>query len=165
MKGTRIILILICVGLVITACSSAPSDETLINNFKENKSDFEKLIAMFKADQELEYISHNMISPHGSIGEPRKEKYIALFKKLNLEQMKSDDKKDDISISAYAAGLGISGSAKGYEYWGQPLPAHLEVVENLDQAYQQERAKGEPLAFYKFRHLEGKWYLYYSVDD
>lgn len=152
--------------LLLSGCSSTPpSDEVLINNFRSNKSDFKRLIRMFKEDKKLEYVSLDMISPMEVIGEKRKKEYQRLFGKLNVKQMKSYNKQQSISMTAYSVGLSITGAAKGYKYWEEPVPSHLDVVKNLDQAYQKERAKDKPLAFYKLRHLEGNWYLSYSVDD
>ncbi|MBM7623773.1 hypothetical protein [Sporohalobacter salinus] len=84
MKSKSLILILICIVILLSYCNSAPpSDETLINNFRENKSDFKKLITIFKEDKRLEYISRNMISPMEAIGKKREKEYQRLFKKLN----------------------------------------------------------------------------------
>ena len=75
MKNRSLILISICILLLLSGCNSnPPSDETLINNFKDNKSDFKKLIRMFKEDKKLEYVSLSMISPRGAIEEERKKR-------------------------------------------------------------------------------------------
>ncbi|MGM0502713.1 MAG: hypothetical protein ACQERJ_09290 [Bacillota bacterium] len=166
MKSRSLILISICILLLLSGCSSTPpSDKILINNFRDNKSDFKKLITMFKEDKKLEYVSLNMISPMEAIGEKRKKEYQDLLKKLKVKQIKSYNKQQSISLTAYSVGLSVTGAAKGYKYWEESVPSHLDVVKNLDKAYQKERAKDKPLAFYKLRHIEGNWYLSYSVDD
>ncbi|AZO95065.1 hypothetical protein [Halocella sp. SP3-1] len=151
--------------LLLTACESVPTDDILINNFREHKSDFKKLITMFRQDKELGYISQKIISPMDAVSEERKKEYRDLLKELKIKQIKSYDKNENIAFNVYAVGLSVTGAAKGYEYWGKQIPAHLELVRNLDEDYQKEREKDEPLAYYKFRHIEGHWYLYYSVDD
>lgn len=139
-----------------------PSDKTLIQNFKDNETAFNNLIAMIQEDKGLERVDDNWTRPknHAAIGltEERIEKYRQIFKELRIPRgFYSFTNPVRIKLLASASGLSISGSAKGYAF----LEEKPDLIVNDLEDY--SSTDGE--SFTAYRHIEGKWYVFHDVED
>jgi hypothetical protein len=160
-------------AMVYEAVGPHPSDREMLNNFQKHKTEFDQLLQMFIADQQLESVAHQWTSPTdlqlAGITPQRLEEYNALIWKINLRidfcrlairpcmslwKVYGQTGLDAVEFSFSSRGLAVSGSVKGYIYtFKSPSP----IVDNLDK-YTSESGK-----FTVYRHIEENWYLYYYV--
>lgn len=124
-------LLLVC--FLFPACTlvgdgfgSFPTDETLEKNFQLNRSDFDEIVMMSRADSTLTRITYDFTWVEGSglstetgnlgISPDRWNDYIVRFRRIKLKT--GIDHGDDGSVwfRAYSEGLGVSGVTKGYFY-------------------------------------------------
>ena len=143
--------------------SNHPKDERLIEDLRNNRAEFERLLAMFRADEKLYRVARDFTRPENAqaadVDGERLAEYRMLLGKLRLHGgIEGYAPKDVIWFHASTKGLGVSGSSKGYAYLERPPEL---LVRDLDHY---ERTKGGR-SFSAYRHIEGNWYLYLDFED
>ena len=153
------LLSLILVTLHLGCGSDHQTDKKLIDNFTAHESEFEKLVLMLRTDKKLSRIDDTWTSPEdtASVGVTRERvaEYRAIFGRLGIPRgfVASHDPENFKFISS-TAGIGVSGSIKGYCY-RESIPDRI-----LPDLSGYDAAKYRP--FTAYRHIKGKWYLYYN---
>ena len=159
---------LVALAMLVACGWSHPADQELIDRFTRNRATFELLRDMFIKDAMLGRVAHDFTRPVNffsgapmprspAITSARLAEYRRLFTALQLGAgVEGYDAKDFIMFHASTRGLSISGSSKGYVY-AEDSPALL--VDSLD-TYN----PGHTGSFTVYRHIEGKWYLYYDYE-
>ena len=136
-----------------------PTDEQLIQNFEQHKSEFQKLANLLMAEKELlvilpdsgqcQYTNLKSIS----IGDnPSCAHFVQIFRDLGLDWAYTGNGNSDLWLTVSTSGLAVSGSSKGYYYAVDGIPSYTKIVENTD------KADGNEL----LRHIEGNWYIFFS---
>ena len=157
-------------GVLISGCSVGklifnpyPPDASLISFYEQNRDNLNNLAEMFSQDQHLWKVTADGTAwadfqVMGDISEERKDEYVKLLSKLNIEEVNRHlSKKEDKRIwlrAWYIPGDFIGGRSKYYVVTdGTPEP----VVESLDEIYRYYHEAGH------FKKIDGKWYLYLDV--
>lgn len=171
MKITRrIIKTLFALGLIavwLTGCfmvKQHPTAQQLIVNFRNNQADFERLLLLFKSDNQLGRVAYDFTrsasftTTTADVPPERLNTYRALFTRLHLEAgIEGYGDKRTVYFIASTQGLSVSGSAKGYVYSiDRPEP----VVENIDAYW-----PADGRSFTAYQLIEGNWYLYFEYED
>jgi hypothetical protein len=159
---------LLLVSLLI-GCGGFPddiphkSDSVMIENFRNNKVGFEKLLLMVQEDEKkvgdkFFRIDDDWFEPKNLnelvIGAERVEEYRKIFKQLDVQRGFYAYGKGDFYIFVSSSqGLSVSGSSKSY-VWSKETPKIL-VECDLD-TYNKEH---KPPKSTIYRHIEGNWYL------
>jgi len=167
---------LLAAVVALCGCSRHPSDERLLEAFREHRSELEQLIRMFQHDKGLGRVGENFTRPDdpGRVGvsnerisEYRRlcaaiaapaciEGYDAAFDKLyGPTQEGRTEFKNPIWIHVSTAGLAVSGSSKGFLYSAAPP---FEIVGDLNSVAPNRSGTW-------LRHIEGPWYIYFDYDD
>lgn len=151
-----------------------PTDERLIAIFHGNRSEFEALREMIQSDQYLERVAPDFVRPDdyeaARISSERIRDYRRLFSSLRLQGGLTaySDRNQVVTFIASAVGLGISGSAKGYEWRATPPEIVADTFHgtrlcgDLDAYVKANKGKNNLPIGRIFRHIEGNWYLFYS---
>lgn len=158
---------LVVFSAVLSGClamGNHPSAEALLNNFQNNRADFERLLQMFMEDTQLGRVAYDFTRPAGidatqvEVPAARLDQYRALFTKLILSAgIEGYGDKHTVWFIASTQGLSISGSAKGYAY----LVERPElIVEDIDH-YRSEDGR----SFTAYQLIEGNWYVYFDYED
>ena len=154
--------IILCLLLAVSCgCrsehSTHRSDGEMIQVFQNHQTEFEKLLAMFKADKGLLYFSNGHTRPEDpqSVGitADRLKEYQTLFSRLGLDgigDISQSGSKDEVWFFTSVEGSRPS-TFKHYAHVMQPTRG---IVEDLDQG----ASKSAP-----YRLIEGYWYL--ALDD
>jgi len=145
----------------LVGCSH-PTDDELVRNFKRHTSDFHRLVQMVQSNKGLQRVDEDWTSPRNpevvGVGEERIAEYRKLFRKVDVPRgFAAFDPTGNIQFLASTQGLAVTGSVKGYLYAVQPP---TPVVANLDTYAPPILGK----SYTAFRHIEGRWYLYYEHD-
>lgn len=156
----------------LMACSH-PTDQKLLDEFQRHRPELEQLISMFQADKGLGRVGNSFTSPEDPREVGVSPERIAQYRKLcntvgakdciegydaayyGATRSGRSEEKDPIWIHVSSQGLAISGSSKGYYYSAAPAE---EIVASLDGVASTHSRTW-------LRHIEGKWYLYYDVED
>lgn len=148
-----------------------PNDEFLIENFKRNRVEFEKLITMIREDERVISVSRdgsvldiNYNENRGVISEPRLAEYITLLKKVNAISVRiflgSDNSRlkfSSIDVSVWEerswsiVGGGCSKSYVFSDVEKKPTTASLDVL-----SFHQGDVS-------QFRQISENWYLYLDI--
>lgn len=166
----KIILFALFYFIFLTGCEPRPSDEVLLHNFEQHKEVFQKLFQALNAQKDIQKILPDSIRPKDAKISPKKladyrnnikKAGLSGIHKIKFEQLKN---KDSIHIYFYyySRGLSITGESKKYVYSTKKPDL---IVENLDNYYDEQRATGQFLSYFAYRHIEGNWYLLHIVDD
>ena len=155
MKASSVLWIL---PLLLAGCGrmSHPSDDTLIQRFKAQRSQFEELVQMTQQDPLLKRVSVEFTSPDdaGSVGvtPERLQLYHALLRKVRTPLgIVNVHQGTYVTFIASGKGLGISGSGKGYLYTTvppEPLQDKLDTYASADNVS------------IAYRHIIDNWYLW-----
>lgn len=164
------ILSLLCSLILLSACGSPPTDESLIKKFQEHKDLFEYMATAFQEENDIERLSAKTIYPEHSRENIQKIKhYRENMKKMNVSQIQKivftqpkNQGRISIYFTAYSRGLGISGESKSYLYTNTQPDL---IVNNLDEYYQQRRATNQFISYFAYRPIADNWYLVHIVDD
>lgn len=150
--------------LLLGGCGkrSHPTDDALLRSFFIHEEDFDRLLAMLRADKKLERVDDTWTRPEdpSTIGvtPDRIRSYRSLFTMLGIPRgFYAFHDPEQFTFLASARGLSVSGSAKGYAYMTERPSL---VVSNLD-TYQSEDGR----SFTAYRHIKGSWYLYFDYED
>jgi hypothetical protein len=164
LKSIRVVVVvLLALAVSLQACAlSHSSDADLIRNLHDHKAEFNRLVTLFQTagglamvDVNTAYWGGRNVPTSRTARRQRVSECRRLLEKLGLPD--GIDRSWDVTwITTSTVGLAVSGSAKGYAYADKP-PG--ELVRSLDD-YQSDQ--GGPVEV--FRHVEGKWYLFYSYD-
>jgi hypothetical protein len=161
-------------GVLLAATGAAcgarhPPDAQLIARFHRERASFETLKDMFLAEKTLgriaptftrpvDFFSAHALPPETTVSVQRLAEYRILFQRLGLESgIEGYDAKEEIFFHASSSGLSISGSSKGYAYLAHAPPL---VVPDLDRYW-----SSDGQSFTAFRHIDGRWYLYFDFED
>ena len=162
---TGVALVIVSAGLSgCFATGDHPSAATLINNFHNNRADFERLLQMFMEDTQLGRVADDFTrpadinAPQVEVPAARLDQYRALFTRLTLTAgVEGYGDKQTVWFIASTQGLSISGSAKGYAY---AVERPDLVVEDIDHY---RSADGRSFTAYQL--IEGNWYVYFDYED
>lgn len=150
------------------ALGGHPSDRRMLAEFQAHRSDFERLRAMFQEDRQLERVAPSFFRSTGghapddvrgrdAVVEDRVAAYRALFSQLGLSSgIGGTADKQVIEFIRSTRGLSVSGSSKGFLYAAVPPEP---VVPDLDH-YRSVDDRSHTA----YRHIDGHWYLYLSVE-
>ncbi len=141
---------------------SHPSDDVLLQEFAEHEAEFEKLVAMLRADKKLERVDEDWTRPGDptSIGvmPARIREYRDLFSKLSIPRgFHAFHDPENFTFFASTQGLSVTGSAKGYAY--------LQKVPDLMVADLGAYWSADGKSFTAYRWIKGNWYLYFDHED
>ncbi len=151
-----------------------PTDERLIAIFQGKRLEFEALREMIQSDEYLERVAPDFVRPEdyeaARISPERIRDYRRLFSSLRLQGGVTaySDRNQVVTFIASAVGLGISGSAKGYEWRATPPEIVSDAFHgarlcgDLDSYIKANKGKHNLPISSIFRHIEGNWYLFYS---
>ena len=150
------------------------SDESMETFFLENEEDFEELQLMFGEDKNCltigvygnqPIIDYSKKEPRAdcTISAEKQDKYLRLFKKLNIHALIHRDfyKRDVLvfTISFENGETHINGenenTAKGYAFTVNPP---FDVVDSLDNIKNEDISNQQR----KYKKLKGNWYLFYE---
>ena len=158
--------------LIVTGCGH-PTDDQLIAQLKQHRTELEKLVRMFRADKGLGRVGNNFTRPEDPklvgvseerIKEYRRlcsavgavdciEGYDAAYNRLYGAVVDGEtEEKDPIWIHVSSFGLAVSGSGKGFFYAVTPPKPPFVLVPDLDKSTISESGTW-------LRHIEGPWYL------
>ena len=161
-------LVLLALAILAGCANPPPSDDSLMEMFESNQSDFETLVEMMSEDTKItplykvteDYVQYNVSQENTTINEQRIQKYRDLFTKLDLLSIAHfTHHEENFVITVYAEGWSPEGGIyKGYEYFPDGFPARLEVslVESLEydpQAYES--------GTWLYRKISENWYLWF----
>lgn len=135
-----------------------PSDEEMVANFSNHRTEFELLRQMIIRDKGLRGVDNKRVLLNvESKGIPQKriEEYRALFRKLGLQGgVGASSDRTHISFISFFSGWVTHNSEKGYLYT-EKAPESTRLVNNLDSFKAHESRSG-------LRQIENNWYLYYE---
>lgn len=174
----KAVLVLVHVACVLStaACARLPSDEQLLEDFRQHRDELQTLVRMFEEDKGLARVGADFTRPQDParvgvlaerIREYRRlceaatamdciEGYDATYERLDGGAPPGrSEKKDPIWIHMRSIGLAISGASKGFLYSADPP---FEVVENLDRVAPHDSGTW-------IRHIEGAWYIFVAYED
>lgn len=140
---------------------SHQSDEQMIANFQQHKTEFEQLRQMILDDKGFTRIDDDWTEPSDpqtiNIKPSRITEYRKLFQLLNIPRgFSATQDKNEIEFIASSQGWIASGSSKSYVY----LSTRPEsLLNNLNQMSLTDKPFGTG-----YRHIEGNWYLYFYGD-
>lgn len=146
------------IGSVISLClltsgCNLVSDAKLEDNFNKNHTDFEKLIAMAKQDQEIRTIfADGHVEPTGPNYFPSQQRlseYQTLFQKLGIRESLIHDERSPavIFLRVECTGSAIDYDCKGYVYSERPLSPIKSSLNDISPGI-------------AFEPLAGNWYLF-----
>lgn len=137
-------------------------DAELIARFQMKKTEFERVRAMITSDSKLERVDDTWTRPSDpsviGVSPQRIAEYRKIF--LDIDTPRGIEAYDltrkNFSLIVSTQGLSVSGSAKGY-LWSisPPEPLFLELDSSLASPSRH---------FFGYRHIEGNWYLYLTLD-
>ena len=140
-----------------------PNDAELSQRLVDHRKDFEQLVAMAKADNELVRIAPDFTWTTSSFAWPRPDselgftpqrwdEYRQLFRALGVEGgiVRPLDDGEVVYLLVEGKGLIIGGSVKGYAYSETPLEPRCDSLDNPEAVHTETC----------FKPLGGKWYLY-----
>ena len=153
---------ILCLAALIAGCGpNHQNDKKLIDNFTAHEGEFEKLVLMLRTDKKLKRIDDTWTSPEDttSVGVTRERvaEYRSMFSTLGIPRgfVASHDP-EDFQFIASTAGISVSGSCKGYCYRESAPSAPDRILSDLN-GYRAAHLR----PFTAYRHIKGKWYLYY----
>ncbi len=151
------VLFVVAFLLILISCS-APSDEEMINDFKKNKIEFEKLLIMLKNDQQLWVVTRTWVRPEKyydyGIRHDRIEEYRAIMKNIGLYGVGVNAERKSFYFDKWSSGgISIRASSKGYFYTEEIEP---RLTTNLD-TYLSETDKRH---YFIARKIDKNWYIY-----
>jgi hypothetical protein len=162
MRKSAIAILLLTAVSFIGCAAKHPSDQVLLSDFQNHKTEFNHLLEMFLADKQMSRVSYRFTRPENpsevGVSEQRLQEYRDLFSKLDLSDgMEGNKNKDMVWFYASMFGVSVASSSKGFAYVSKPPES---VVDSLD-GYRSPNGQ----ACTVFRHIEGNWYLYLDVED
>jgi len=138
------------------ACARMPSDESLIERFKQDRSSFERLAALALA--EAEDTTFVMIRSSDPSNAKRHADALAIMKRLRINNIFAQ--KVGVLFEATGFSHMQRGYYKGWEYVpGGQLPDSVRVLSSLD------RLDRLPPYERRYRSLGDGWYLYIGSLD
>src|SRR5688572_8154974 len=159
--GFLILFLLLLTGAGCRAASH-PTDDVLLRNFARHETDFERLLTMIRADKKLERVDDTWTRPQdpSTIGvtPERIKSYRRIFATLGIPRgFYAFHDPERFTFLAGTRGLSVTGSAKGYAYLAEKPRL---VVTNLDTYW-----SADGRSFTAYRHIKGRWYLYFDYED
>jgi hypothetical protein len=152
---------------VAFACTPGhPSDVRMERAFVEQRPAFERLAELAAADTGLWRVSEtwyrtrggeNREAPSADLPAERWQRYRAYFRTLDLDAGVSIDD-GSVYLERSAAGLGISGSGKGFVRWRGSAPPR-PTCRSLDGVPPADKPAGASVCY---KRLTNEWYLFYS---
>ena len=151
-----------------------PTDAEMMDRLAVKRSEFEELVRMFREDRSLgrvgvdfertanffeECVGGDAWSAKTiEVDKARLADYRERFASLRLKAgIEGYCKKDAVYLIASTRGLSVTGSSKGYAYLSNPPELQ---VDDLDSFW-----SSDGRSFSAYRHVDGKWYLYFDYED
>ena len=164
---SQLILTLMCAlaAFSLGGClfgSEHSTDEQMISNFQEHRSEFEQLLEMIRSDKGLLRVDDTWTLPEDpqtiGVSRDRINEYRNMFYRVGVPRgFSAPESRESIELIATTKGLSVTGSAKGYA-WLASRP--VVVVDDLDTYWSKDGK-----SFRAFRHIEGNWYLWFDYED
>lgn len=167
----KFILFTLLMSLITCACEGGthPSDASLIRNFNEHETDFNRLVNMAETDSHVVRIADGFTWLDTNVSWPRSEselgfsksrwaEYRSIFKKLGIKDgiNRREDIPGTIFFIVSSNGAALHGTSKGYAYTTkEPSP----LAESLDGLNRQLKPM-VPV----YKRLQSNWYLYFEID-
>ena len=156
------LIVIAAVVVVVCACEDIPqkSDQEMMNNFRDRRSEFEALLSMVRMDQAkigggLFRIDDDWTEPKDlaafGIDNERVEKYRSIFREIGIPRGFYAYPGGMCFFVASAQGIAPSGKSKGYA-WSSKTPDPL-IDGDLDE-YRKNN-----FDYLAFRSIEDYWYL------
>ena len=133
------------------------SDQSLMNNLRLHKAQYELLITMFHDDAPVQIVHPTFLQPDGAITAERWDQYKKLFNQLGLDGGMRGWEGEGIWFLSTTQGLVTGGSSKGY--WYRPRSA-VPLFPNLDSI-----PADLPSNVRGFRKIDDDWYITFDWDD
>jgi hypothetical protein len=149
--------------------NSIPKDDTLIQQFAIQQTDFEALVRMMQADSRQDHLEKvaldyiNYASNSKMVDDQHIEQYRTLLRELHalsIEAYLKENLKtwDSFTITVWVGGaMPDDGHYKSYEFFPDGLPTNLasQVTQNLDNGPDISLTSGTEL----YRKINAHWYL------
>ncbi|MGO8670250.1 MAG: hypothetical protein ACLQVD_02615 [Capsulimonadaceae bacterium] len=155
-----VVLVVVTIFLDVTVIPYHPeglSDSSMISHFQQHRAVFERLEQMAEHDPDLDYESDEPVDWDNTVGASpgRLAVYRTLLNQIGGDEDISGGSEVDIQYWSCEYGLPYFGSllTKGYAWCEKPpdglvtLPLDNPNFDENDHRY--------------YRHIDGKWYLYY----
>jgi hypothetical protein len=154
---------------LLLGCDGAgdhPSSARLVQQWRDHRTELEKLVKDFKTDKALNRVAPDFTRPDDpstiGITPARIAEYRELLRKTGVDRgIEGYGEKEAITFVVSALGLSVSGSGKGIAY----LKGEPEIlVPDLD-AYVGKALADHSRSFTAYQRIEENWYLYYDYED
>ena len=150
--------VLILVLMFVFASPKPPSDKQLIEQYRENITEFEQLAKMFAAEDELllvypgerqcESVERERVEGEDNA---KCDEYVRIFNHLNLGWAYIND--DRVNLRVYTSGITGHGLRKGFLY--------TKDLTNLEGVFLEDTGtRGEPMP--RYNHIDGTWYIFFE---
>ena len=155
-------------GAICISCSSKPipSDTTLIDNYKMNKSSFSELLEIYKLNPSLREVSIEALKSDNpdrlGIRKPDIKKYCKLFEQLGVQILLKWSSREIRIIIYDFHPFPPGGTYKGYAFLNDPPD---DQVEDLDLFWNNKKQQETIKTFTVYRPIEGNWYLFFDFED
>jgi hypothetical protein len=151
----------VILGLV--ACGNFPvTDESMLKQFENNRQDFERLIEMISSDKVLYRVDKDWTDPSDpkqvGISDQRIAEYRALLRKVGCSRgFIAYPTRPGIYFVVSARGLATGGASQGI--------CHLDIAPESLVSNTTSYKPNSADSYQVFRHIDGRWYIYFEYDD
>jgi hypothetical protein len=112
---SRVTALVLCLPLALSACSSAPSDDSLVDRFEANKATYERLRDLLTRDVGLAEVGRSgvrtadsptwVVPPASSVSRLQYQQYMDLLKSVGASRAsRSNGPHPEICIGVWASG-------------------------------------------------------------
>ncbi len=151
--------------LTLAGCYRQPAEDDLARTFGSRHSEFDRLLGMAVEDKNFRRISGGEFAPPG-MAQSRQDQYAAIFRDLGIEDGMhwgypfSPDGLYVIASSCVP--IGGKNRSEGYAYLTvRPDVVEKSLPDSSVPIFEIHHGSGHRLVF---RHLEGRWYLFYYSE-
>lgn len=157
--------------LMELASPSHESDDTLLQNFANNRAVFEKIVSKVQADGDISRIGSNWYMLTDGVSRKnapdRIVQYRKLFKKASLDGgisvTYSSTGKARVLFYSSCIGFLSPGSCKGYAY--EPYSRDSTILVDSIDDYRPKSTRSSFWCIHRGIKGENHWYLYYESDN
>ena len=152
-------IILISGTLLITACSSYPTERELENKLRVNQAAFDRLVAMFREDANLSEVNSQVAklswNTEANIPDERMAEYRNSLEELNLINIRRGERSGNIYLTAwYRSGFLIGGTTISYVHVQSPPSRLVDSIDTVLRSGQDADV---------FKRINDNWYLHLDI--
>ena len=133
-----------------------PSSDWLVGNYKNHRTDFQRLVDLHKRDQFFSSIKLDVYTPvkdYRAKAPPKiVNNYRVIMRRIGVDCAGFDIKGGGATFDVYSWGFATSSITYGYEYMPVP-PAWLKDGKTVHESDSLDSS-------YHVEHIEGNWYWY-----